>query len=498
MIHSENAYASGQRKRPRGPRSNLAAKPDSSLSLTIHLPSVDLNTQATAYYLWYHLETPQVTSHSNTGLLGTLLPTWKVRSESSILDLAVSSMALATFSRTQHYPPAAVQATFKYHRLLQTVQETVGFLNEDNIDNILLAIFFMGRYEDAIHQLGDTSPDVPFAKRVRSFSHHDGAMAVLKIWKDRFSHCHPPSSIIKLSRRGLIRSTLLRNIAVPEWMRDGSVFGEHGLELEYDSINVRLTNLRQRLCSALSESQSYEFALPTQPDEPNPTITSLDTEAREIDEALQTWKSHFPSSWRYSRHTISNYKACPSSDFYSSRVYSYTDLTRASVWSQYFASRMLTLRTRLQILRLMGSSTDSWAYEQHIQYQSAIHAMSDELAASVPFCLRRFSVLSKEEYSTTSSNSSSPSTVTNTTKSPPSSSRHETQITLNTNDVIKPYLADAIAWPLSIASSLGDLEDGHRAWFRAQLARLGRVSGTGVLECAHEAEKGMKGGWLEL
>jgi len=123
--------------------------------------------------------------------LSDYVPGWKSRIKCLIVDLAISSMALAVYSRTQQHRPAAIEASIKYQQLLQVAQATIPTLSERNIDACLLAIFLMSRYEDAMHNPRSLNSKIPFSSSLRSFSHHDGAMAILKIWKDQLSHSQP-------------------------------------------------------------------------------------------------------------------------------------------------------------------------------------------------------------------------------------------------------------------------------------------------------------------
>jgi hypothetical protein len=118
---------------------------------------------------------------------------------------------------------------------------------------------------------------------------------VLKIWKDRHSSSRPATDVIRHTRRGLIRSALLRNSAVPEWMIEGSLFGEHGLELEYNRIHTRIANLRNRLGTFLRGKSSLLLST----DELRSIAEELNMETQDLDKALQFWKDHFPSKWNY-------------------------------------------------------------------------------------------------------------------------------------------------------------------------------------------------------
>lgn len=116
--------------------------------------------------------------------------------------------------------------------------------------------FFISQYEDAVYRPSHLNLKTPFVTTVQSFSHHDGALAILKIWKDHLSQCQPTTDVIKHTRRSMIKSALLRNLALPEWMLEGTSFGEHGLELEDNCIVVRIANIRQRMSTLLKEKTS--------------------------------------------------------------------------------------------------------------------------------------------------------------------------------------------------------------------------------------------------
>jgi len=459
-IRIENPYASGQKKRPRGPRSNLTEELTPSPNTIQFRPVSDLKSQAIMYYLHFHMQTLKDATDISKGVSDDFLSVWMSRVsrvESPVLDLAVSSMALAVFSRTQHHPLAAIEASTNYHRLLKTAQKTILSLNERNVDTCLFAIFFMSRYEDAVHRPNPPNAKIPFSTRIRSFSHHDGALAVLKFWKERLSHSQPATDAIKHTRRSMISSALLRYLALPEWLLEGTSFGEHGLELEYDRIVLRLASVRQRLSVLLKEETTLR---PTKY-ELSSTVFDLNKEARDIDEALKDWASHFPGAWCYERHMLPNPHAWPMRDFYSPMVHSYSSPAYAAVWAQYYATRMLAISTRLKILKLSQLDRDGSADEKHLECLSLMKTIADDLAANVPFYLRRFEVKTRESAELSSS-------------SP--------LITLNMSDDIKPYVARLLIWPLSIASFVAEVDAEQALWFKSELARLGKILGYGIFQ----------------
>ena len=455
VIHIENHYASGHQKRPRGPRSKALV---GALDTIPQNPLVNLETQANTYYLHFYVQTVEDIPNLSKGVADGLLPLGTSRAECPILDLAVSSLALAVFSRTQRHPPAAIEATKRYQRLLRTFQEVLYSLSETNIDACLLTIFFMSRYEDAVHRLNHSNIVTPVAAAFPSFSHHDGALATLKYWRERLSRHQPATNVIKLTRHGMIRSALMRNLALPEWIIDGSFFGECGFELAYDRIVVRLAGIRHELSMLFNSARDV---LPF-------STTDLDKELQDVDESLQSWALKLPNAWRHRPHLLSDPYPWPMRDFYSPVVYSYSKIAHAAVWIQYCATRMLTIGTRLRILELMRQDSPNLFQIHRSDCASNIKSMANDLACSIPFCLQRFKLTNRNLAST-------PDTVV-----------------LSTEEEIRPHLASLAVWPLTIASSLVDLDFEQVTWFRSELARLGRAIGVGVLESAETHQ------WLQL
>ena len=460
VVHIENSYASGQKQRPRGPR------PTPVVELTSYQPPlVNLKDQAVAYYFHHHLQTlddAYSLSKSANHFVRTL---WMSRTECPILDLAVSSMALAVFSNTQQHLPAALEGSKRYQRLLRLAQSSISSLDRGNVDAWLLGVFFMGRYEDVSHRPPPLSLTAPFITTVRGFLHHDGSLAILKYWKENLSHSQPATDVIKHARRGMIRSAILRNRALPEWILDGASFGEHGLELEYDCMILQVVNARHQLTTIMKErtgSQLISYELVS-------NAESLNKEAQKIDKAFRGWAARFPDMWSYQSHTLTDTHPWPQRGFHSSMVYSYRSPAIASICNQYYAIRMLIYSTRLRLLGICHPVPSDLAHGEQLECLSSMKNMADALAASVALCLQR------------SKGAKNPNTPLD-----PNS------ITLNTEDSIKPYLADLTIWPLTIASCLGNMDSKQRWWFRSELAHVGKIAGSRMLQCAESHQ------WLEL
>ena len=445
-IHVENRYASGKAKRPRGPRS----------SLTIFSPKVDLQTRALTYYLQEHFQAfpgPNI-----WGGISECISIWKVSNRTCIMvELALSSMALAVFSRAKQHPPAATEATLKYHRLLQIAREKIALVGTSasdgrELDAYLLSVSLMNRYECA-ELIKESTTKKHCSTWGPHWSHHDGAMAILQFWHDSESQSTPPK-IIKHARRDLIKIFLLRNLPLPDWVLDGERFGETGCELEYDRVLVRLVNLHHA-------SQHNEFPEPE-------SAERMSTEARELDDELQHWSTKIPSSGAYQEHSLTEPHTWPSDYFYSSQVFSYSTLGHAAAWSEYFATKLLINSTRLKIINASRPDPRVWVTHQ-MQRVNCIKQMksaADGLAATIPFCIGRFKV------------------------QPPTSDEQPLPIELNEDQQIKPHLANLVVWPLTVASSIGGIDPKQRQWFRSELASIGRITGNGGLEFAETASWG--------
>lgn len=391
-----------------------------------------------------------------------------------MLDFAVSSMALMTFARTQQIPAAAVEASGYYNQLLHTARVKIGSLRIEDVDACLLAIFFMSRYENVAYRPSPNTSPSEFASNMRSFSHDDGALAILKFWKTRLSREHPPTNVIKQVRRGALRSGLLRNLPLPSWILDGKEFGEQGIELDFDRIMVQISLLRLRVLALRKGNKRSPHGARDAAAE----MEDLRAQGREIEQKMQAWTTTFPTSWRYERHSLSEPHSWPLRDFYSPIVYSYTNASFAGVWALYDAIRMLVNSTRLKILDLthppdlLFHDDDDSVDQERFECAAKLRMSADDLASSVPFCLQRFRVVNNAGAS--GSNGGSKSAVPQNWEE------------------VKPFMGTLMIWPLTIATCLTNLDVRQRAWFRSELARLGRITGTGVCESCDT------GPWLEL
>lgn len=414
-------------------------------------PNLDLQTTALTYYLTCHVKTLTETP-SLTNSLSECVAAWHVSGRiSPMVDLAISTMALAVFGKTHKYIPAATEATSRYDRLLRTARKRISdvakpTMDAQEIDACLTAIFLMGRYEAVRYRRGDHD-QTGSSKSLQCWAHHDGAMAILKAWNDNIDA--PATIVMKHTRRGLIKSSLLRNLSLPDWILNGERFGEHDLELEYDRIAVRIVNLHHG-CVSVQRNNGLHIA----------KVEELKEEALELDKALQDWTNLFPSTWSFQSYLPKEPGVRTRVRCYPSTVYNDSRYGYGVLWCEYFAARLVVNHTILSLLRLShsGSTVDVEYDLQSLNCAVRLRDMANGLSSSIPFCLERFKV------------TNGPDPGVGLTSSTPS-----------TNEEIKPYLVNLVIWPLAVATSVDGLDVRQRLWFKTELARLGEIIGHNTL-----------------
>lgn len=346
------------------------------------------------------------------------------------------------------------EADVFYSRLLKSIRPyimQVGVSNFDDhtIDSCLLAILIMGRYEGIIHCTKDASFKGSFAS-LRSWSHHDGSMAVVRQWYDGAQR-RKPTTIIKQIRRGLIKSTILRILSLPDWILDGNDFGETGSDLDFDQILVRLTVIRSRIVS-------HEEGSMTSTED----VGKISEEIEDLDRRLQVWITQMSNISDCQQHILAGVGDQPVKHLYSPVVYSFPSLNHAGFWTLYFCTRMLVNSTHLTLVEAYSShlsyNADSQYLRQHCLDQ--IQTLSDSLASTIPFCLGKLRC-----------DEQAPSGC-------------ELKNLPQIDEDIEPHAASLVVWPLTIASSIGGIIPRQLEWFKSELASMGCITGDGILECA--------------
>lgn len=415
-------------------------------------PEVDLQTRAVAYFVQYHLQEPDEVPNISSGVT-ECISSWKNSGRSSlVVDLALSSLALAIFSRIHHYPLALAEASSKYNKLLRVARQSIGQLSvvesikdESKMDSCLLAVTLMNWYEGAATTAFEGPSDC--FNSTRRWSHHDGARAILNLWMVN-SASSSPNYIVKQTRRNLIKSSLIRDLPLPAWMSEGGIFGEQGAELGYDQILVRVVALNYEASKVLKRGQWNLHA------------EKLCCEALALDVALQDWTRNIPAVCMPQRHTINDIRAVPTSHFYSNIINKYPKPAYASTWGHFFSIGIIVNSTRFKLLELrLNQGWTDHNYEWQRQHCiGRIGYMANNLASSVPFCLERVRVDDGQ------------------TDKP--------QITSRSDNDIKPYMARLMLWPLLVTLKARGMDSKQQAWFRSELQSLGDLTGDGVFACS--------------
>lgn len=432
-IHSENSFASGKYKRPRGPRGSLA----------VLTPTVDIHTRALLYYLQRHLQELAEVPGNSRGLPECVSAWRNSRRTCSMVDLALSSMALAIFGRTENHLLASTEASKSYCNVLRIAQRRIACLatsalDEQDIDSCLLAISLMNRYEVAAHHAG------AYDASIQNFSHYSGVIVVLKVWYDKLAD-RTATFIIKQTRRELIKSAIVKSRMLPDWLLDGARFGEQSLELDYDQITARLARLQYtwRRLEGCHESKEG--------------IENLEMEARNLDTALQDWSDHVPTECSPQRHFLESHSPgyLPTRHIYSSLILSYPKPGYAAAWCQLYAMRMLINSIRSDLLEARQQFLSSSDYElQQRDCIANMREMGDSIAGSIPSSLERVKI------------DLNPMTM-------------ESHPTINKVENIKPHSASLLMWSLMIACRVEYLDSQQKLWLRSELDEIGRMTGDG-------------------
>ncbi|KAJ4297471.1 hypothetical protein N0V90_005362 [Kalmusia sp. IMI 367209] len=434
IIHSENEYATGAKRRPRGPRSSLVPLQ----------PSLNLQTRAHAYYVQNHFTVFQDIPDMSTTWT-ECFHEWKATGKTSeVVNIAFDAVALAVFGVKMKEKDAVTESSKAYVKLLKKMQSGIlrinsGTLDADEIDAYLLTAYFMARYESFIQQNSDSAEPL---STMKLWFHFDGAGAILQAWNaNRWKYT--PSVVIKQARRLLIRSSLLRE-RQPGWLEDGAAFGETDIALSYDRFVIQIMQLYDRYQRAAQASVFDPLIV-------IPEIDALAAEARSLDAAFQNWSTHLPTKWFFRRHLRpeTDTLTYPNDISYSPEISSCAKLGYTAVWTEYFALRMLLTNTRLRIFDLDPTPTNS-TFLESLTLLAELTSSAETLASFIPFCLDDVRI------------SPAPSTAV-----------------VMSHEPFKPYLANLVVWPLALASSLHKLDPVLQRWFCRALRKIA----TGSSEC---------------
>lgn len=397
----------------------------------------DLHAKALKNYFDHHVTPPTDLGVDVSGSLSACILAWqKTGNTSKLVQLALLSMALAVYARTRSLPQAAAEAYTIYHELLKSTQEEISRpnMNVTSIDACLLTVFLMARCESAMHNTLLSNAEDKL-EELKSWSHHGGTAALLTLWYLHFKD-QECSVIVKQTRRGLMKSFLLRKMPVPWWLRAGKQFGESGLELEYDRILVQSVNVRWATYPDPSSSDRISRGDSRQ-------------DIKRLASDLHNLKNHLPGELSYheyeSTHADQLWIQTP-------RLGIYTTPAHANLWAHVLATELVIIFTELTVLQHSTHTRE----EMEI-CTTLLQDLASQLAAIIP-----------QGMGLVTTNGG--------------------QITIHTEAQLEPSQASRVVWPLSVAAAIHGYDEGLRRGFKSQLRKLGEIIGDGVLQLVSAAD----------
>ena len=150
-FRSENAFARGERRRPRTQLVNTSQHHPAALT-TPHpsassFTSISIETQALNYWVFHFAAWPSNLADIDRGYEAYVLDQRNRAQPDSSLHLALLAYALATFGRNKSIPKALEIAHKFYSRSIATTQHEINELSNRNIDQLMIATLLLTSYE---------------------------------------------------------------------------------------------------------------------------------------------------------------------------------------------------------------------------------------------------------------------------------------------------------------------------------------------------------------
>ncbi|KAF2836631.1 hypothetical protein M501DRAFT_1018970 [Patellaria atrata CBS 101060] len=464
---NENAFAQGQRRRPRLGRETIpkvVAFTNPSVS-TIPSPlSLPLETHALHYWarnFAFRLEELPDIGHEYSSYV--LLVLARARPDSSIHH-ALSAFSHAVFGRARQFANAMQIADTAYARGIVKTYREMNTMDNEGIDQLLITIMLMNSYEnimygDERHHSVVASPkasDAVGSRFWQTVCHIEGVSGLLKLRKD----LGVPHSLQlgRMVRRQIIRTCILRGVCIPEWLRDGTYYGEEGPALELDSLMVQVAALRAkslRLFRAeslpvFSEVKYWERIV---------------VEAETLDFALDSWSRAVPQEWKSSVREFTSCLILPNPCYPNvSSMYTYQTLGHASTWNRYYATRLIVNSIGIRSLSMLSQYRfpSPQRVAAHNTYLRTMNSLVNDLCRSIPFFFHYSLIVTREDC--------------NGIEQRPFTSKNE----------VLPKIAVLLAWPLTIAVSTDGTPEPQRQWLKDILKLVAKSMGDVILDSVVE------------
>ncbi|KAH8654583.1 hypothetical protein BGZ60DRAFT_157056 [Tricladium varicosporioides] len=485
---SENEYAVGQRKRPRGPNvkpgsniqphflaslspnehqitpiqnSQLFEEPDNiQLPLVSRGLEIPLDDQAFTYYWRNYVEVPPGFPEIVDGHMCAIASSYKTQGQ-TVLSLAVSAVSHATFGRSQKSSAVVAASNTKYAKALLRTNAALTDPVEALSDEVLLAVMLLSFYENSV--MDKASNNLGRGLQVmasRSFTHHDGAMAMLNFRRQQNYRSARNVGLDKLVRRQLIRSLLLRSQPLPPWLRNGAQFGESGVALNFDKCMVVGAKLRHQASKVLHDttfspiSQAYDEVT---------KLHDLFAETKALDSLMAIWEKSLPMEDRYSVHKIQQSRVDETAQriFDVENVHIYPTVGHAGMWNRYRTLRIAINDIMVKVLAKIGGPEPTNVLFRGDCIKVRIEHLTEDLCASIPYMLG----LIETRYVPLGGDMAA-------FIKPPTSPKETASATI----------ASLLCWPLAMTTMIPSIPQRHRKYLKARLLEVSEIVDDGVLE----------------
>ncbi|KAJ5604454.1 hypothetical protein N7510_009608 [Penicillium lagena] len=423
-FRSENAFAQGRPRRPRGhivTRAVINSSPASP-------PTIPLETHAFHYWVEHFTAWPD--DFFDIGLeYGTYaLRYWTCAAPNSSLQLAVSAFSLAVFGLARNVNRALGDAERLYGKSIARIREEIAAPSNRTIDQLLVAILLMANYDNIMRQPSSSQSSAKAGSTGwRSTYHCTGIVGLLQARQQQgFSQ---NTDLDRALRRPIIRSCILRGVSLPKWLQYDALYIEDSPISELDTLMIQVADIRAKAQNCLQAGVSI-FQLGQ--------LDELVLGARQLDSALVEWTQRIPSDWTFFENLGSAYTE-NSLPCYTSRGY-------AATLNRYRAVRLIINSLRIRLLSTMSRITQSMGTELE-QCQANISSLTACLCHSIP---------SFFDVATTEHN-------------------------------ITPKMAIVLAWPLTVAVSTEAVPTTQRKWLQDRLHTVASVIGADRLHTVAES-----------
>jgi hypothetical protein len=218
----------------------------------------------------------------------------------------------------------------------------------------------------------------------RAFTHHDGALAILKERRRQGLPDQRSLVIDKLCRRQLLRSALLRKSGVPVWFEDGAEFGETGLALKLDRYLAKVAQIQHRV-ETFVRFRQYENSNDSQTRQKQ--IGCMLEEARRLDNEMLNYEKQMPEDWKYNSHCLDT----PSVDamIFGHLVHTYSSLAHAGLWVRHRTVRIMLSCTIIELLSIDSPFLHEPFTDQARSVTTQVWNLVDEICVAIPYLMHK-------------------------------------------------------------------------------------------------------------